>query len=187
MKDLNKHTEWVYTSMDNCLLNLQTSEDVLNDFLTDKHGNDWYYPNGKNLKEIFVNAMESENLINEKANDFNDLMTALHSQGVYTKEEYIKDFFKTYELDEEDEKKCSISECAFMRTLDQDTAEYFKAIEEGDLLNHDIADLLAEYAAEEFGGEWEGDCVPEGFTAFNKAYWEIREGEWQPIVALDEL
>ena len=184
MKDLNKYTEWVYTSMDNCLLNLQTSEDVINDFLTDENCNDWHYSNGKNLKEIFVNAMESDSA---KVNDIEDLMTALHSQGVYTKEEYIKNFFKTYELDEEDEKKCSIRDCAFMRTLHQDTAEYFKAIEEGDLLNYDIADLLAEYAAEEFGGEWEGSWELEGFTAFNKAYWEIREGEWQPIVALDEL
>lgn len=185
MKDLNKHTEWVYTSMDNCLLNLQTSEDVINDFLTDENGNDWHYPNGKNLKEIFVNAMESDSA---KVNDIEDLMTALHSQGVYTKEEYIKNFFKKYELDEEDETMCSISEIAFMRTLDQDTAEYFKLLDDGYTeLAYEIAALLAEYATEEYGGEWDYWWTEGHYYAYNKAYWEIKDGGFHQIVDLDEL
>ena len=165
MKNLNKNTEWVYTSMDNCLFNLQDSEDVLNDYLINENGVDAVYAN-KNMKEIFAKALESDTA---NVNDIDDLMTFLHTCGVYTKEEYITNFFENYELDKEDEESCFIDEITFLRTLNQDTEEYFKLVEEGDDLPFDIAALLAEYASKEFGGEWGYKWSEGSYIAYNKA------------------
>lgn len=176
MKDLNRNTKWVCTALDDCLTLVFTSEDIINDYMTDENGNDSIY-GGKNMRLIFEKALDSSSI---HKNDFSLLDSYLSSCNLKTEHEYIMNFFDNYELDNESDAYCDINIKSMLQTLklsDDAINELLYNNESVCELDYYIAYCLAEYGAKKYGGEWDYHYSEDSAIAWNKDKCEWRDGD----------
>ncbi len=174
MKNFNNDTQFVCTAMDNCLYYPMYGDEVIENYFKDPNTSEDVFFCGKNMKELFEESINNESMY---ANDWQDLQTYMHTINLRTWEEYIMNFFEIFELDKENEEYCSISERAFLNTINHSSQKYNELVDGGDTLPFDIAALLAQYAANKFGGVWASFWTEGRFEAYNTVYCEIRNGD----------
>ena len=175
MKNFNKNTEFVCTQEDKCLLNTMTSDEVIEYYFVDENGNDVMYV-GKNMKDLFEEAINCETM---HANDWEQLQIFMNTINLSTKESYIKAFYENYELDVEDSASCIINVKTMLNTLGYDYHEDILSINDDDLVQmyFDMAAILADYAKERYGGEWDYHYSEDCLFAWNKEKCEWKYGD----------